>query len=149
MTIIIDASPIIGLVDKDDRRRWRVADLLASHAGRLIIPAPVTAEIDYLLEARAGKGANLPFLEDLASGAFEVQCLVPEEYSDVVALQRKYLGFAPGLADLSLADLSIVVLARRFNTRRILTFDERHFRAMTRLQGGEFEILPGSGDGSA
>ena len=144
MTIIIDASPIIGLVDKDDRRRWRVAELLASHAGRLIIPAPVTAEIDYLLEARAGKGANLPFLEDLASGAFEVQCLLPEEYSDVVALQRKYHGFSPGLAD-----LSIVVLARRFNTRRVLTFDERHFRAMTPLQGGEFEILPGSGDGSA
>lgn len=141
MTIIIDAAPIIGLVDKDDRRRRRVAELLAAYEGRLIIPAPVTAEIDYLIEARAGKAANLSFLEDLARGNYEVECLLPEEYTDIVALQRKYLGFAPGLAD-----LSIVVLARRFNTRRILTFDERHFRAMAPLQGGEFEILPGSGD---
>jgi hypothetical protein len=35
-----------------------------------------------------------------------------------------------------------VVLAARFGTTRILTFDERHFRALIPLQGRHFTILP-------
>lgn len=45
------------------------------------------------------------------------------------------------VADVGLADLS-VVLARRFGTRRIPTFDERHFQAPRRLDGGAFTLLP-------
>lgn len=141
MTIIVDAAPIISLSERREPRNHVVSRILRTYPGRLILPAPVTAEVDYLLQRRNGPTRNLPFLQDLARGSYEVECLLPEEYTDVVALQRRYPGFAPGLAD-----LSIVVLARRFNTRRILTFDERHFRAMAPLQGGEFEILPGSGD---
>jgi predicted nucleic acid-binding protein len=43
---------------------------------------------------------------------------------------------------LDLADCSLIVLARRFKTRRILSFDERHFRAVAPLQGGAFSLLP-------
>jgi hypothetical protein len=35
-----------------------------------------------------------------------------------------------------------MALAERYGTRRLLTFDERHFRAVTPLQGGAFELLP-------
>jgi hypothetical protein len=38
--------------------------------------------------------------------------------------------------------VTIIVLARRFDTRRILTFDARHFRAVEALQGGRFTLLP-------
>lgn len=44
--------------------------------------------------------------------------------------------------DLGLADLSLVLLAHKLDTRRILTFDERHFRAVRPLQGGAFTLLP-------
>jgi len=43
---------------------------------------------------------------------------------------------------LGLADLSVVVLAARLDTLRILTFDYRHFRAVRPLQGGSFVLLP-------
>jgi len=43
---------------------------------------------------------------------------------------------------LGLADCSIMVLAERYETRRLLSFDERHFRAVAPLQGGSFEFLP-------
>jgi len=43
---------------------------------------------------------------------------------------------------LGLADLSVVVLARKLKTRRILTFDQRRFRAIRPLQGGSFTLLP-------
>jgi predicted nucleic acid-binding protein len=43
---------------------------------------------------------------------------------------------------LGVADASLVVIAERYATRRLLTFDERTFRAVAPLQGGAFTILP-------
>ena len=43
---------------------------------------------------------------------------------------------------LGLADASLVVLALRFRTRRLLTFDDRAFRTVVPLQGGAFTLLP-------
>ena len=101
---------------------------------------PRTAEVDYLAGSRVGRVARSAFLEDLAAGRFLVECLEPEEYGTLARLDRMYADLDPGLAD-----LSIVVLAHRFRTRRVVTFDERHFRAIKPLQGGSFVILPADG----
>lgn len=45
--------------------------------------------------------------------------------------------------DAGLAGLSVVALAHRFDTPRILTFHERHFRVLRPLSGGSFVLLPG------
>ncbi|MDQ3361615.1 MAG: VapC toxin family PIN domain ribonuclease, partial [Actinomycetota bacterium] len=61
------------------------------------------------------------------------------------------IGVARGLArrygdlELGLADVSLIVLARRYGTRRIVTFDERAFRTVEPLQGGSFTVLPAEG----
>jgi hypothetical protein len=39
----------------------------------------------------------------------------------------------------------VVILAHRFRARRLLTFDERDFRAVTPLAGGSFTLLPRDG----
>jgi hypothetical protein len=36
----------------------------------------------------------------------------------------------------------MAVLAFRYRTRRVLTFDERDFRAISPIQGGVFTLLP-------
>ena len=43
---------------------------------------------------------------------------------------------------IGLADASLVVLAGRFETNRILTLDERHFRALRTPAGEPFTVLP-------
>jgi hypothetical protein len=35
-----------------------------------------------------------------------------------------------------------VVLAARYDTRDLLTLDERHFRKISPIQGGTFRLLP-------
>ncbi len=77
------------------------------------------------------------FIVDVSAGRFRVECLASEEYPVILSLMDRYASLDPGLAD-----LSIVVLAYRLNTTRILTFDQRHFRAMKPLQGGTFTLLP-------
>lgn len=137
MTLVIDAAPLVALADEHEPRRTQILDLLRAERGGLFIPAPVTAEIDYLLGRRFGPPARRAFLEDLAARRYESPGLDASDYEAALEVDRRYADL-----DLGLADLSVVVLARRLGTRRVLTFDQRHFRAIRPLQGGAFTLLP-------
>jgi hypothetical protein len=137
LTLLIDAAPLVALADAAEPQRDTIRDILAEDPGPLVIPAPTTAEIDYLLGQRFGHHARRAFLSDLAAGRFVVAALDREDYTTVVELESRYSDLHPGLADCAL-----VVLADRYDTTRILSFDERHFRAITPLTGAAFTILP-------
>lgn len=140
MSIVIDAGPLVAFGDANDPLFSSIERLLRTVDGPLVIPAPVTAEVDYLLGQRVGHSSRRRFIADLAAGRFTVACLEREDYASIVDLDRRYADLALGLADCSL-----VVIAHRYETARILTFDERHFRAVTPLSGGAFTILPADG----
>jgi uncharacterized protein len=140
LTLLIDAAPIVALADPHEPLREEILATLRDERGALIIPAPVTAEIDYLLGQRFGAAARLAFLRDLAAGRFTVNALKREDYTTVVELEERYADL-----DLGLADCAIVTLADRHRTTRILSFDHRHFRAVKPLHGDAFTILPADG----
>ncbi|HVC23737.1 MAG TPA: PIN domain-containing protein [Candidatus Dormibacteraeota bacterium] len=137
MTLVIDAAPLVAVADRRDSMQQRIEALLRDEPGELVIPAPVTAEVDYLLGRRLGRVARLAFLDDLAAGRFTAVCLEADDHRVVADLERRYDDL-----DVGLADLSVVIVAKRSGTRRILTFDERHFRALRPLDGGQFTLLP-------
>jgi uncharacterized protein len=58
----------------------------------------------------------------------------------VFELEARYLDL-----ELGLADCALVVLAARYETTRLLTFDERRFRVVTPLRGDAFTLLPADG----
>jgi uncharacterized protein len=134
---MIDAAPLVALGDVNDRHFPRIERLLKSVDGPLVIPAPVTAEVDYLLGKRLGRGPQRSFIADIAAGRFTVACLERADYAAIQDLDARYADL-----ELGLADCALVILARRYNTTRIISFDERHFRAVRPLQGGTFTILP-------
>jgi predicted nucleic acid-binding protein len=138
VTLLIDAGPLVAAADRRDPLARAVQAVLEREAGPLVIPAAVSAEIDFLLGRRLGDASRRAFLDDLAAGRFEVACVEPAEYVTVARLDRRYADLRLGLAD-----LSVVVLAARLQTTRILTFDQRRFRVVTPLQGGAFTLLPG------
>ncbi|MGQ0464408.1 MAG: type II toxin-antitoxin system VapC family toxin [Sporichthyaceae bacterium] len=137
MTLILDAAPLVALADARDERCELVAAVIAAETGRLVIAAPVTAEVDYLLGRRIGRSARLAFIADLAAERFRVDSLDAAEHATALSLEKQYADL-----DLGLADAATIVLAHRHDTLRICTFDHRHFRAVTPLQGGAFELLP-------
>ena len=137
MTLVLDAAPLVALADRADPMQGAVEAALRTEPGDLVIPAPVCAEVDHLLGTRLGRAARVAFLDDLAAGRFTVTCLERDDYSVVAGLERKYADL-----DVGLADLAVVVLAGRLNTRRLLTFDERHFRALRSLKVAYFILLP-------
>lgn len=114
-----------------------VTELLRSESGPLVTTEVAVAEADFLILNRLGPEVELAFLDDLAEGTFQVECLSQAELKVARDIARRYRSLKLGLADCSL-----VVLARRYRTNRIATFDERAFRTVIPLQGGTFVVLP-------
>lgn len=137
MALIIDAGGLYAQADRADPAHAAVADTLRRERGSLVTSEVAVAEADYLILTRLGIDVELAFLDDLAEGTFLVECLTREELGAARDLARRHRDLEIGLADALL-----VVLARRHRTRRIVTFDERAFRAVAPLQGGSFTILP-------
>jgi predicted nucleic acid-binding protein len=140
VTLIVDASAMFAQADRDDPAHAAVRRVLESEAGPLMTSQLAVAEADYLILDRLGIDPRLAFLADLESGTFIAECLTAADLATARELAQRYRGLALGLAGISL-----VLLARRHGTRRLLTFDERAFRVVTPLQGGAFTILPADG----
>jgi len=137
LTLVLDAAPLVAVADRRDPMRPLVEQLLVNEPGDLVVPVPVTAEVDYLLGRRLGRHARLAFLDDLSAGRFVAAGLDANDYGVIADLERRYDDL-----DVGLADLSVVVVAHKMNTRRLLTFDERHFRALRPINRGRFTLLP-------
>jgi predicted nucleic acid-binding protein len=137
VTLILDATPLVALADAKEPQLEALLRIRDEEEGQLVLPAPVAAEVDYLLGVRFGEAARRAFLSDLAARRYDVACLEADDYRAVSELDIRYSDLGLGLAD-----CSIMVLAERYETRCLLSFDERHFRAVAPLQGGSFELLP-------
>jgi predicted nucleic acid-binding protein len=137
VALIVDAGALYAQADRDDPGHEAVRAILEAERETLVTTELAVAEADYLILDRLGPDVELAFLDDLGEGTFVVECLDRAQLRrarDVVARHRDLR--------LGLADASLIVLAERYATRRILTFDERAFRAVPPLQGGAFTILP-------
>jgi uncharacterized protein len=97
----------------------------------------VAAEADYLILSRLGVDAQIAFVEDLAS-AYRVDSLDAAELARAAQICGQHRDL-----ELGLADASIVLLADRWATRVVATYDQRDFRTVSALDGGTFELLPG------
>jgi predicted nucleic acid-binding protein len=137
LTLIADAGALYAQADADDPSHSEVVQLLRSERGPIVTSELAVAEADYLILDRLGIDVEIDFLTDLVEGTFAVECLTHADLDEARAVVQRYRDLRLGLADASL-----VVLAARHRTKRVLTFDQRAFRAVTPLQGGEFVVLP-------
>jgi predicted nucleic acid-binding protein len=135
--LIIDTNGLLSLVEPDLERRTLVLEVLKNEPRAPVLSTFVAAELDYFLQKLLGKQGNRALIDDLAAGRFELPCFEPTDFAEIQGLNDRYRELSPGIAD-----LSIVVLAARYRTTRLLTFDQRHFRLLRPLQGGAFTLLP-------
>lgn len=138
--LLLDAGALYAQADRADLNHQATVDVLQAETGRLIVSALGLADADYLILIRLGVHVEIAFLEDLAGRTFHVECLTRAELRTAASIIRQYRDLALGLADASL-----VVLAQRFRTSRLATFDYRAFRTVVPLHGGRFQLLPVDG----
>lgn len=137
MALVVDAGAMYAQADRTDPHHQATVELLRAERDLLVTTELAVAEADYLILSRLGVDAELAFLQDLSQGTFTVGCLSREELGTARELALRYRDLKLGLTDFAL-----VVLARRYKTRRIASFDQRAFRGVAPLQGGTFVVLP-------
>jgi uncharacterized protein len=137
MALVADSGAIYAIYDASDRHHAAVTDVIAEETGSILIPMVILAEIDYLLRVRLGSRAVERFLEGISVGGLSLEPFTSRDLDRCRWLLTKYADL-----DIGLADAAVLATAERTGIRRILTVDERHFRALRPADGKPFRLLP-------
>ncbi|CAI7975769.1 PIN domain-containing protein [Frankia sp. Hr75.2] len=83
---MVDAGPLYAYVDADDQHHEACADLLETYPGPPTVSTLVITEVVYLLGSRLSTQAELRFLADLASEAFDIETVHPTDWLRIADL---------------------------------------------------------------
>jgi len=135
--IVVDTSVIVAHMNGADADHAAVCAWLDDKPDEMVTTPLVIAETDYLVMTWGGSSAARALREDLTAGAYLVEWW-PNAITGAVEVADRYADH-----DLALTDASLVALAAHVSTISIGTLDERHFRAIRPLTGGDaFRLLP-------
>ncbi|MFN2321783.1 MAG: PIN domain-containing protein [Trueperaceae bacterium] len=135
--IVADTSGLVALFNRAEPTHAAFAAAVRAARGPLVVSPFVVAEVDRLVATRVGAGAAVAVLRELAGGAYVLPALDDGDLRVAADVMERYQDQAIGVADASL-----VVLADRYATRRLLTLDRRHFEVVRTADGAPFELLP-------
>lgn len=135
MSVIADTSGLLALLDADHALHGAVRHLAQQEA--IIVPSSVLPEVDYMATKRLDSKTAQTFLQDVLAGDYTYAQVDFIHLARVTEIMEDYADAAIGFVD-----ASIVTLAERYQIRRILTLDRRHF-SMFRPKGLDYlELLP-------
>lgn len=137
MALICDTGPLVAAINQRDPDHEPCSRLIGDVRERVIIPAPVVVEVDWLVRGRVSSSAFDEFLGDVEAGAYEVEELHPADYSRIRDLCQQYDDLGLGFVDAAVA-----AVADRLNESRVATLDHRHFSVVRPAAGGAFQLLP-------
>jgi len=132
--ITLDTSAIVSLLDRRDPQHRAVRDVLVADGGPYLIPAWILAEVGCFADVRMTAKAVDALLDDLASGAYAIEC-GDEDVSRIRELVHRYADLPLGIAD-----AAVVACAER-NGGRVLTLEVRDFGVVAKE--GKIAVLPG------
>jgi hypothetical protein len=135
--MVCDTSGLFAALDDSQSMHLAARSAVEADPGPLFLSPFVLAELDYLLATRVGWKAESLFLKEVAEGAFRLEPFDSADLQQAMAIMDSHAD-----ASIGLADASVVVLARRHGINRILTLDQRHFRALQAKPGESFVLLP-------
>lgn len=137
MGLIADTGALFALFDADDRHHGAVREVVDSEPSAPVVPSAVVPEIDYLLREHLGTEAELAFLDNVLSGALHLDLPPYDDLGRAREIIARYRDL-----ELGYVDAAVMATAERLGIRRLLTLDERDFRAVTPSSGEPFTLLP-------
>ena len=133
---LCDASPLVGLIDRNDAKHSVCRQTLPKLLSPLITTWPCFTEAMYLLHKVGGHLAQDQLWEFLDNEMIRLHQLSDGEANMMRRLMKQYSD-----TPMDLADASLVAVAGTLDVRRIFTLDS-HFYTY-RLAGGQaFEVFP-------
>lgn len=138
--IVCDTGPLVAAADRNDADNRPCTDLFTSlHlAGRpILVPAPVVAEVGYLLGRAGGSRVESAFLRSIARQSISIVDLKISDYERMAELVETYADFPLGTTD-----AAVVAVAERLRVSEVATLDRRHFHVVRPRHIPAFSLLP-------
>lgn len=138
--IVCDTGPLVAAALANDRDHKACLDRfngLHAVGTRLLVPAPVVAEVGYLLAREAGAYVESLFLRSLAEGVFTAVELTEADYARMADLVLTYASLPLGTTD-----ASVIAVAERLNLTEMATLDRRHFTVVRPDHVRALALLP-------
>ncbi len=137
MAVILDTSAIVALTDADDPSHRAVNNVLATTKELFVVPLPALTEVDYLIARNVGPSSALAVMRLLVTGDIVIDHLTHADLERATELMRVYADSYIGFVD-----STIIALAERLNSTRIVTLDRRHFTFVRPQHCTHFDLLP-------
>jgi len=134
-TVLVDAGPLVALIDRSDPHHRDCSKTLAGIADPLGTVWPVFTEAMYLL--RSSAQAQRALWDMLGVGGVQLIELGLDDSPRMRELMWKFRDLP-----MDLADAALVRVAERERIRRVFTIDRRDFGVYRLYRLGRFEILP-------
>lgn len=133
--VLIDAGPLMALLDRSDPYHRTCSEVLKKIRDPLVTVWPAVTEAMYLLGfSRTAQKALWEMIETETPALLR---LGQEDLPRMKELMGKYRSLP-----MDLADAALVRVAERENIRRIFTLDRRDFEIYRPSRIGRFSILP-------
>jgi hypothetical protein len=133
--VLVDAGPIVALIDRGDPFHDRCVVALKSVRQPLLTVWPAVTEAIYLL--RFSWQAQAAALEMVESGSIGLLPLDEDDVPRITALMAKYRDLP-----MDLADAALVRVAERERIRHVFTLDQRDFRVYRPAGLGRLSLIP-------
>ena len=137
MALVIDTGPLYATLDVDDMHHYACAELVVRARERLVLPAPILPEVDYLCHERLGGDAFLSVLAEIERGAYEVEELRPPDYRRVAEICDEYRDLKIGFVD-----AAVLAIVERLRETKLATLDRRHFGVVRPAHIDALVLLP-------
>ena len=135
-TALVDAGPIVALVDRDDAWHAACREAFSQLRPPLLTSVAVLTEALYLA-GRAGRGVEAAWTI-IKSGAITLAPIANTDLRELHFLMSRYAD-----RPMDFTDATLVLLARRHNLTTIFTIDHDDFETY-RIDGTKkFRIVPG------
>jgi predicted nucleic acid-binding protein len=134
-TWLLDAGPIVALLNTRDPAHGTVYAILGQFRGNLATTSGVIVETFHLMRRHPNGAKHLvDFLE--ASATTVVECCQPDDLRQAVDLMTRYRD-----TPMDFADATLVLLAERLGKYQICTLDQSGFSTFRTLRGKRFSLV--------
>lgn len=133
--VLVDAGPLVALVNRGDTHHGRCAGAMKEIRDQLYTVWPAVTEAMFLV--RDSWPAQAALLEMLESRIVEVMRLDEDDVPRMTELMAKYRDLP-----MDLADAALVRVAERERIRHVFTLDQRDFRVYRPAGLGRLGLLP-------
>jgi predicted nucleic acid-binding protein len=137
VALILDTGPLYASLDRSDDEHMACRALIEETDERLVIPSPVLVEVDYWVGRNLHAGVLVALLEDITSGAYEVEDVTLADYGRARELCDRYADASVGFVD-----AAVLAIVERLDEPKLATLDHRHFGLLRPRHVDALELLP-------